>query len=291
MNTSKPEARDSSGTLNVIEAALGQSHEVKAKVEACADELATTKDLVKDQIAEGKTTVPAEEALQNTVAVEIQVKEAANDLKQVTDKLSQGVEQVKKVEHDLIRSQAALVDSEVALATSRQTEQAASHRALHDQKTGLPNRTLFDDRLAQAIAGAERHDWGLAVMFLDLDRFKAVNDTHGHAAGDAVLKIVADRLLKNARDEDTICRNGGDEFLYLLIDPGGRDNVARIAGLLRATLASPMAIDDRELVITPSIGISLYPDDGKNANQLVEHADAAMYRCKDQQSAWEFYRP
>jgi diguanylate cyclase (GGDEF)-like protein len=277
--------------LNVIEAALGQSHEVKDKVEACADDLATANDRVKERIAEGKTTLPAEEALRNNAAVEVQVKEAADDLEQVTDNLSHGVEQVKKVEQDLIRSQQALVDSEVALATSRQAEQAASRRALHDQKTGLPNRTLFDDRLAQAISGAERHGWGLAVLFLDLDRFKAVNDTHGHAAGDAVLKVVADRLLKHARDEDTVCRNGGDEFLTLLIDPGGRVNVARIAGFLRATLASPIAIDDLELLIMPSIGISLYPDDGTTADQLVEHADAAMYRCKDRQSAWEFYGP
>ena len=160
---------------------------------------------------------------------------------------------------------------------------------MHDQKTGLPNRTLFDDRLAQAISGAERHGWMLAVMFLDLDRFKAINDTHGHAAGDAVLTIVAERLLSHARDEDSVCRNGGDEFLYLLIDPAGRENVARIAGLVRATLAEPIAIDDLQLVITPSIGISLYPDHGTSADQLIAQADAAMYQSKRNRSAWEFF--
>ena len=128
-------------------------------------------------------------------------------------------------------------------------------------------------------------------MFLDLDQFKAVNDKHGHAAGDTVLKIVAERLLNHARDEDTVCRNGGDEFLYLLIDPAGRDNVARIAGHLRATLAHPIAIDGLELVITPSIGISLYPDHGTSVDMLVARADAAMYRSKQLPSAWEFYEP
>jgi diguanylate cyclase (GGDEF)-like protein len=277
------------GTLDALEAALDQSHEVKAKVEACASDLATANGLVKDRIAEGETLLPAAQTLENSVGVELQVQECADDLKLVTDNLAHGVGQVKEVEQALNRSHEALAESEAALATSRQAERAASRRAMHDPKTGLPNRTLFDDRLAQAIAGAERHGWTLAIMFLDLDQFKAVNDTHGHAAGDAVLTIVAERLLDHTRDEDTICRNGGDEFLYLLIDPAGRDNVARIAGHLRASLARPITIDDLDLVITPSIGIALYPDHGTSADLLVALADAAMYRSKQRRSAWEFY--
>jgi diguanylate cyclase (GGDEF)-like protein len=280
-----------SSTLNALEVALDQSHEVKTKVEACASDLATINGLAKDRIKEGETMLPAADSLENSVAVEVQVQECADDLKQVTDNLAQGVGQVREVEQALKRSHKALAESETALATSRQAERAASRRAMHDHKTGLPNRTLFDDRLAQAIAGAERHGWTLAVMFLDLDRFKAVNDTHGHAAGDTVLTNVAERLLKHTRDEDTVCRNGGDEFLYLLIDPAGRDNVARIAGHLRAMLAHPIAINGLELVITPSIGISLYPDHGTSADMLVARADAAMYRSKHLRSAWEFYEP
>ena len=253
MTSSAHEPPLPSSTLNALEAALDQSHEVKAKVEACADDLATANDIVKERITEGETLLPAAEALENSVAVEIQVQECADDLKQVTDNLAQGLGQVKEVEEALSRSHEALRESRTALATSREAEQLASRRAMHDQKTGLPNRTLFDDRLAQAIAGAERHGWTLAVMFLDLDQFKAVNDTHGHAAGDTVLAIVAERLLNHVRDEDTVCRNGGDEFLYLLIDPAGRDNVARIAGQLRTTLARPIAVSGLELAITPSI--------------------------------------
>ena len=90
---------------------------------------------------------------------------------------------------------------------------------MHDATTGLPNRALFDYRLAHAIALAERHDWTLAVMFLDLDRFKSTNDTYGHDVGDLGLKEVSQRLLQHARDEDAVCRNGGDEFLYLLMNP------------------------------------------------------------------------
>ena len=291
MTSSAHEPPLPSSTLNALEAALDQSHEVKAKVEACADDLATANDIVKERITEGETLLPASEALENSVAVEIQVQECADDLKQVTDNLAQGLGQVKEVEEALSRSHEALRESRTALATSREAEQSASRRAMHDQKTGLPNRTLFDDRLAQAIAGAERHGWALAVMFLDLDQFKAVNDTHGHAAGDTVLAIVAERLLNHVRDEDTVCRNGGDEFLYLLIDPAGRDNVARIAAQLRTTLARPIAVSGLELAITPSIGIALYPDHGKTADVLVAHADAAMYRSKQKRSPCEFYQP
>ena len=280
-----------STTLNALKVALDQSHDVKAKVEACASDLATANGLVKDRLDDGETMLPAAAALANSVAVEVQVQECADDMKQVTENLAQGVGKVKEVEQALNRSHEALAESETALAASRVAERAASQRAMHDQKTSLPNRTLFDDRLAQAIAGAERHGWTLAVMFLDLDQFKAVNDTHGHAAGDTVLTIVAERLLDHTRDEDTVCRNGGDEFLYLLIDPAGRDNVARIAGHLRATLANPIAIDGLELVITPSIGISLYPEHGTSADMLVARADAAMYRSKHLRSAWEFYEP
>ena len=162
---------------------------------------------------------------------------------------------------------------------------------MHDQKTGLPNRSLFDDRLAQAIAGAERHGWMLAVMFLDLDRFKHVNDTHGHAAGDSVLAVVAQRLMRNARDEDTVCRNGGDEFLYLLINPTGREAVARIAGVVREAIESPIGLGALQFTITPSIGIALYPEHGMSGQTLIAHADAAMYRAKQLRSPCEFFEP
>jgi diguanylate cyclase len=289
MTASPTAAPTPSATPNALEAALDQSHDVKAKVEACAEDLASTNDLVKVRIAEGETTLPATQALQDSVAVELKVKECADDLQRVTDNLAQGVDEVKEVKQALSESRDALVESEAALAAARQAEQAASRRAMKDQMTGLPNRTLFDDRLAQAMAGAERHGWTLAVMFLDLDRFKIVNDTHGHAAGDAVLKAVAERLLSHARDEDTVCRNGGDEFLYLLINPMGRENVARIAGLVRTAIAHPIGLGALQLEITPSIGIAIYPDDGTSGDVLVAHADAAMYRAKQLRTACEFF--
>jgi two-component system, cell cycle response regulator len=153
-------------------------------------------------------------------------------------------------------------------------------RTLHDSTTGLPNRDLFDDRLTHAIALAKRHTWMLAVMFLDLDRFKSINDTHGHAVGDAVLKEVAKRLLQHTRDEDTVCRNGGDEFLYLLMNPQGGENIERIAAALLKTIGQPIDIGDLQLVVKASIGIAVYPENGTTGEQLIRNADTAMYRAK-----------
>jgi diguanylate cyclase (GGDEF)-like protein len=289
MTSNQQESAPLSLPLDALETALEQSHDVKAKVEAVADDLASANDVARDRMAEGATTLPAAQVLQAGLAVEQTVQEVAGDLQEVTSNLAHGVDEVKAVEQVLSRSREALAESEEALAASRKAERAASHRAMHDQKTGLPNRSLFDDRLTQAIAGAERHGWMLAVMFLDLDRFKLVNDAHGHAAGDSVLTVVAQRLQSHARDEDTVCRNGGDEFLYLLINPGSREDVARIAGVVRAAIAEPIGLDALQFAITPSIGIALYPHHGSSADLLIAHADAAMYRAKQLRSPCEFF--
>jgi diguanylate cyclase (GGDEF)-like protein len=160
---------------------------------------------------------------------------------------------------------------------------------LHDSTTGLPNRDLFDDRLTHAIALARRHAWTLAVMFLDLDRFKYINDTHGHAVGNAVLKEVAKRLLQHAREEDTVCRNGGDEFLYLLMNPQGTRNIERIAGNLLKVIEKPVEMGDLQAVIKASIGIAVYPGNGTSVDQLISNADTAMYRAKKAMTGCIFF--
>jgi two-component system, cell cycle response regulator len=162
-------------------------------------------------------------------------------------------------------------------------------RTLHDSTTGLPNRDLFDDRLTHAIALAKRHTWTLAVMFLDLDRFKAINDTHGHAVGDRVLKEVAKRLLQHSRDEDTVCRNGGDEFLYLLMNPQDMQNIERIGAALLKAVGEPVDVEDLRSIITASIGIAVYPADGATGEQLIRNADAAMYRAKRHSRGFAFF--
>jgi diguanylate cyclase (GGDEF)-like protein len=206
-----------------------------------------------------------------------------------TTTTTRGIEDLQQLETELTESKIALADATAALSTAQQHTREAQVRALHDSLTGLPNRELFDDRLTHAIALADRHDWTLAVMFLDLDRFKNLNDEHGHTAGDAALKTIAQRLLQYVRDEDTVCRNGGDEFLYLLMNPRGRKNIELIASSVLLTIAQPVPIADRELTIKASIGVSIYPEHGASCEQLIAKADAAMYKAKQRSRGVAFF--
>lgn len=159
---------------------------------------------------------------------------------------------------------------------------ALERSALHDPLTGLANRTLFADRVARAIAHARRHDLPVAVLLVDLDHFKKVNDSLGHTAGDVLLREVARRLQANVREEDTVARLGGDEFAVLLPHITGIEAAAFVSQRLLATFAAPVMIAEQQIMVTASIGLSLYPNDGPDLEALIEGADAAMYRAKEQ---------
>jgi len=168
------------------------------------------------------------------------------------------------------------------ISERKQAEATITFQAYHDLLTGLPNRALFNDRLAQSIANARRQGLNLAVMFLDLDRFKAVNDTLGHLVGDELLQLTSQRLRHCLREGDTLARIGGDEFMLLLPHIRSRDNAAFIARKILASLKVPFQLNNHELFISASIGIAIYPDDGDNQEILTKHADIAMYSAKDQ---------
>jgi diguanylate cyclase (GGDEF)-like protein/PAS domain S-box-containing protein len=161
-----------------------------------------------------------------------------------------------------------------------QSEQRVWHMAHHDGLTGLPNRTLLHDRLAQTLVQAQRNQQHVAVMFLDLDRFKNINDTLGHDVGDELLKHVAQRLLDAVRAVDTVSRIGGDEFVIVLSEISSADDVVQVAEKILHALFNPVMIAHHALMATPSIGISLFPDDGSEAFDLMKHADTAMYHAK-----------
>ena len=166
------------------------------------------------------------------------------------------------------------------------------HLAYHDALTGLPNRPLFVDRLIVALAQAGRANQKLAVFFLDLDHFKNINDSLGHSAGDTLLKAVADRVRRCVREGDTIARFGGDEFTLLIPTIENVEDAAKIAQKITETLKIPFMIAERELFVTTSIGISMYPNDGSDAETLVRNADSAMYRAKDQgRDNYQLYAP
>ena len=168
------------------------------------------------------------------------------------------------------------------ISERKRAEATITFQAYHDLLTGLPNRALFKDRLTHAIANARRHGLLLAVMFLDLDRFKSVNDTLGHLVGDELLQLVSQRLRHCLREGDTLARIGGDEFMLLLPHIRTRDNAAYIAEKILAALKTPFHLNSHELYISASIGIAIYPDDGITHETLIKHADIAMYSAKDQ---------
>ncbi len=191
--------------------------------------------------------------------------------------------------HDELEQRVVERTAELANANSQlqeevfermQAEQRVWHIAHHDSLTGLPNRTLLHDRLQQALAQGQRGRHRVAVMFLDLDRFKSINDTLGHAVGDELLKHVAERLSCVVRAVDTVSRLGGDEFVIVLHEVSSPDDVVQVAEKIINALATEVTIEGHPLRVTPSIGISIFPDDGDEVFALMKNADTAMYHAK-----------
>ena len=174
----------------------------------------------------------------------------------------------------------------------KETEARIRDLAYYDPLTGLPNRRLLDDRLQVELAHAARLRCRLAVMFVDLDRFKRINDSLGHAVGDKLLVEIAARLRASLRDDDTVARMGGDEFLVVLNNLSGPDEAATMARRMVAELRRPVNVEGRELVVTTSVGVAVYPDDSRDADTLVKHADVAMYRAKDEgRNSFQLFEP
>ena len=172
----------------------------------------------------------------------------------------------------------ALLQGEIV--ERRQAEARVHHMAYHDSLTGLPNRALLSDRLDRAMLAAQRSERRLAVMFIDLDRFKTINDSLGHMTGDQLLKEVASRLCRAVRASDTVARLGGDEFVVLVPGIRSAEEATQVAEKIIEALSDSFPLEGRTLHITPSIGICVYPDDGGDVETLMRHADAAMYHAK-----------
>ncbi|HVO33665.1 MAG TPA: diguanylate cyclase, partial [Elusimicrobiota bacterium] len=190
----------------------------------------------------------------------------------------------------------AVVDRELREAEVRRqrlfAEKTAEHQAHYDLLTDLPNRSMFNDRLTLALAHANRHRKMLALLFVDLDRFKTIVDTLGHAIGDQVLRGVAERLSSCLEADDTLARMGGDEFVVLLPEIHRADKAVRLAQMMLDVLRPAFQFNGHDLHITTSIGISLYPYDGEDADTLLKNADTALYRAKEQgRNNYQLYTP
>ncbi|WP_051181734.1 EAL domain-containing protein [Thermithiobacillus tepidarius DSM 3134] len=178
------------------------------------------------------------------------------------------------------------------ISARKQAEAHIRHLAHHDGLTGLPNRLLFQDRLQQGIARAKRSEQMLALLFLDLDHFKLINDTLGHHVGDLLLQAVAERLRSCVREGDTVARLGGDEFTVILPDMSQVRDAALVARKILEALSRPFQLGERKVFVTSSVGITFYPEDGQSTDDLLKHADTAMYRAKERgRNNYQFYTP
>ncbi|PKN42690.1 MAG: hypothetical protein CVU60_04835 [Deltaproteobacteria bacterium HGW-Deltaproteobacteria-18] len=186
----------------------------------------------------------------------------------------------------------ASVNAQVVAEAVERVMVHLSHMAEHDLLTNLPNRSLLADRLVQSILLANRHGSKLALMFLDIDHFKRINDSLGHAIGDQLLQSVARRLQASVRNSDTVSRYGGDEFVILLPDIGDSQSVIHFAEKLIQSVGKPHLISGQELRVTLSIGITMCPDDGADADVLMHNADLAMYQAKRRgRNSYEIFSP
>ncbi|NRR29281.1 EAL domain-containing protein [Oxalobacteraceae bacterium] len=203
--------------------------------------------------------------------------------------LEQHVQRLRQANEQLVIS---AIQAQIMSEQIHHANEVMGHMARHDFLTNLPNRMLLMERLEAGISMAARQGGKLAVLFIDLDRFKVINDSLGHAMGDLVLQMVAQRLLSVLRNSDTACRQGGDEFVLLLPDIEDEHDVSEVGDKVCQTIAAPYELPGQQVHIGVTIGISVYPDDGDDAATLIRNADVAMYDAKQSgRGCYHFYRP
>ena len=197
-----------------------------------------------------------------------------------TDSPQLEVRRRQRLERELAQVRCELQQARRELSESRAGERRARHTAFHDTLTGLPNRRSFEECSGNALARHEPHARAFGLLYIDLDGFKSINDVHGHAVGDELLKVISARLTQAVRVDDTVSRHGGDEFLCLLLDVQDEEQVAAIARKLFDAVSAPCRLGPLALRVRPSIGIALYPLDGTSVDALLQSADSAMFWAK-----------
>jgi diguanylate cyclase (GGDEF)-like protein len=256
---------------------LRKTDKIKDTVKEAASELTSVNEVLRQD------NVPVQiikNALTQNEHVEHKVAKAADDLKLVSATLAKEVAERLVIESELADTKTDLAEVRDDLSKSQVKEEEAQQIALQDALTGLPNRVSFEQRLDHGLIQAQRHGWGLAVLFIDIDNFKRVNDSHGHDLGDQVLLMVASRLQSCVRAEDMVSRWGGDEFACLLLEVKQDADVIRLAEKMISRIAEACELDGTSLSIGASIGIAIYPADGDTADILFKNADTAMYKAK-----------
>lgn len=262
----------------VMETIMRQCTTVRAMVDETVQNLAEVNQVYSHDVTDPDRRLAANSALERSGHIEARLKEASQMLAVVSRALAAEIRERRLLDHQF--------------AAVQEQEATARHRILHDALTGMPNRILFNDRLEHGLAQSLRHGRPLAVLFIDLDGFKAVNDQYGHDAGDNVLQALATRFKEHTRREDTASRCSGDEFLYLLSEPGNQDSIVSVVERILRLIQEPCNFSSHgtevSVSLDASIGIAISPKDGITVDKLVKCADSAMYRAKRQKCRFSF---
>ena len=273
-----------------LERVLKKNEKIKENVTQAASELTSINEVLK----QGKgVEVPVQvikEVITLNKEVEYKVAQAADDLHQVNAELAHEMAERVVLESELADTKTDLADVRDDLSKSQAKEEETRKFSLQDALTGLPNRVLFEQSFDNGLIQAKRHGWGLAVLFIDIDNFKSINDTYGHDMGDKVLIMVADRLKSSVRKVDTISRWAGDEFVCLLMEVKQGSVVTRLAEKMVNRISEAFEFNGTVLSIRVSIGIAIYPADGETADVLFKKADTAMYKAKGTEKGVMLFR-
>jgi len=259
---------------------LDQSEEIQESVKDAADQLSSVNLVLKQEDKDNLPVQSIQEVVTQNEEIEQKLVKAADDLHEVNAELAKAVAERIEIEAELVDKKNDLSEVYTALSKAQSQEKDAIHIGLHDALTELPNRLLFEQRLDYGLIQAKRHNWKLAILFIDLDKFKDINDTYGHQIGDKVLILVANRLKVFVRDEDTVSRWGGDEFVCILMNVNLEADVIRLAEKIVDHIAEECEFDGIILSISVTIGIAIYPQDGETTDILFENVDRAMYKSK-----------
>jgi diguanylate cyclase (GGDEF)-like protein len=259
---------------------LNKNKKIKDNVKHAANDLTSINEVLNQGITVNIPDQTIEEAITLNEGVEHEVAKAADDLHQVNVELAKEVDERVVIESELSDTKTDLAKVRDDLSQSQAKEEETRRSTFQDALTGLPNRVLFEEHLTQGLIQAKRHGWGLAVLFIDIDNFKSINDSHGHDLGDKVLLTVANRLQSYVREEDTVSRWGGDEFMCLLLEVKQEADATRLAEKMVNRIAEACEFNGIVLSIRASIGIAIYPADGETADILFKNADRAMFKAK-----------
>lgn len=285
--TSKKTALTKNASLKRV---INKNEKIKETVKQAATELTSVNEILK----KGKEVkIPVQiikDAITQNKEVEYKVAKAAEDLHQVNTELAKEVAERLVIETELSDMKNDLAEVRDNLSKSQAKEEKSRNDALLDALTGLPNRVLFEERLDYGLIQAKRHGKKLAVLFMDLDNFKDINDSHGHDMGDKVLLTVADRLRSVTREEDTVSRWGGDEFVCLLSEVKQEADVTHLAEMIVKRIVKAVKYKEIVISIKISIGIAIFPTDGETADILFKNADTAMYKAKGTEKKVVLYR-